>query len=99
MKKTAESLDIYRPKVLLFSLQSFDFVALGAGALFSILMSRLGVNTIMVLGGILMPTELAVSLLLGGITSYFSTQKEAYYPFFSGVFTANSLWIIIQAFF
>ena len=83
-------------RALLVMVQSFDFFALILGALFASILKELKINPIMVLGGILMPTDLVLPLVLGGLSSWFVKDKEAQYPFWSGIFAANSLWMFIK---
>jgi len=83
-------------RALLVMVQSFDFFALILGALFASILKELKVNAIMVLGGILMPTELALPLVFGGLSSLLAKDKESQYPFWSGIFAANSLWMFIK---
>ena len=56
-------------RALLVMVQSFDVFALILGALFASILKELKINAIMVLGGILMPTELALPLVFGGLSS------------------------------
>lgn len=83
-------------RALLVMVQSFDYFALILGALFASILKELKVNAIMVLGGLLMPTELALPLVFGGLSSLLVNNKEAHYPFWSGIFAANSLWMFIK---
>ena len=76
--------------------QSFDFFALILGALFASILKELKINAVMVLGGILMPTDLAVPLYLEAYQAWFVKDKEAQYPFWSGIFAANSFWMFIK---
>lgn len=83
-------------RALLVMVQSFDVFALILGALFASILKELKINAIMVLGGILMPTELALPLVFGGLSSLLVKDKESHYPFWSGIFAANSLWMFIK---
>jgi hypothetical protein len=83
-------------RALLVMVQSFDYYALILGALFASVLKELKINAIMVLGGLLMPTNLALPLVLGGLSSIFAKDKESQYPFWSGIFAANSLWMFIK---
>lgn len=84
-------------RALLVGVQSFNVQAVILGALAGALLHDLGVNTIMVLGGILMNTDLALGLVAGGLSTYLVRVQEPYYPFCSGVFAASSLWMFLQA--
>ncbi len=85
-------------RALLLSIKSFDVGALLLGMLFAYLISYFGINTALLLFGILMPISYTLLLVLGGLSTYLVEDKEEYYPFWSGVFAANSLWMLVQAF-
>jgi hypothetical protein len=76
---------------------SFDFFALLVGALCGAILKEWKVNTALVLTGILMPLESSLILAVGGLSTYLVQEPERYYPLWSGVFAAGSLWIIFQA--
>ena len=84
-------------RAMLFKVSSFDFFALLSGALYGAILKDLKVNPMFVLGGILMPLDFSLVLAAGGLSTYLVKDKEAWYPFWSGVFAANSLWMIIRA--
>lgn len=84
-------------RALLISVSSFDFFAMLLGALYAAFLKEFKVNATLVLGGILMPFDYALLLTLGGLSSYLVHDKEAQYPFWSGMFAASSLWMIIRA--
>jgi hypothetical protein len=52
----------------------------------------------MVLGGIVMPIGLSIPLILGGLIGV-CHDKEKWQPFWSGIFAANSIWMIVKIFF
>ncbi len=85
-------------RALLVSIQSFDLGALLLGVLFGYLLSFTKINTALLLGGILSPVEYTLMLVLGGMSTYLVKEKEEWYPFWSGVFAASSLWMLIRAF-
>jgi hypothetical protein len=84
-------------RALTIDIQGFDLFALLAGALFGSILKDLKVNPIMVLGGLLMPLDWSIVLVAGGLSTYLVKDREAQYPFWSGIFAANSLWMIVQA--
>lgn len=86
-------------RALLINVQSFDLTVLIIGFIFGYLLTFLKVNPMLVLGGILMPTNLSLVLIAGGLSTYLTEDKEKFYPFWSGVFAANSLWMILKTFF
>ncbi len=84
-------------RALLINAQSFDFFAVLAGALFGALLKDLHVNPMLVLGGVLMPLEWSLILMLSGLSTYLVNDRESQYPLWSGVFAANSLWMLVKA--
>lgn len=84
-------------RALLIGISSFDFFALILGALYAAFLKELNINATLVLGGILMPLDYALLLTLGGLSSYMVHNKEAQYPFWSGMFAASSIWMILRA--
>ncbi len=84
-------------RALLIGISSFDFFALIAGALYGAILKELKINASLVLGGILMSLEYSVILMLGGLSTYLIADKERWYPWWSGMFAASSIWMILQA--
>ncbi len=85
-------------RAMLISVKTFDVGALLLGMFFAYLISYVGINTSLLLFGILMPVSYTLLLVLGGLSTYLVEDREEYYPFWSGVFAANSLWMLVQAF-
>ena len=83
-------------RALLFTYAHFNVIALGIGALFGTLLTWIRCDPLLVLGGILMPLNLSIGLIVGGILSLCVASRERYEPFWSGVFAANSLWMMIK---
>lgn len=86
-------------RALLINVKSFDLVVLCLGILFGYLIRFTKINSALMLGGILMPADVSLMLIAGGLSTYLVKDKEEYYPFWSGVFAANSLWMLLKAFF
>ncbi len=76
---------------------SIDYTVVLLGMLLGFVLSRLKINPALVLGGILMPLNLTIGLVIGGLLAWMNKNKEAWYPFWSGVFASNSLWMSLQA--
>jgi hypothetical protein len=85
-------------RALLISVKSFNMYVLALGACFGIGLKYVHLNPMMVLGGLLMPINYSISLVLGGILTYFVTDKESWEPFWSGVFAANSITELMKTF-
>lgn len=82
---------------LLIQAQSFNYIAMGVGAIFGLLLKQLNVNPMLVLGGLLMPFDITAGLVIGGLLALLSRDKEEWYPLWSGVFASNSLCMLIKA--
>lgn len=82
---------------LLIQAQHFDYIVLALGALFGILLQKIHVNPMLVLGGLLMPFDITLGLVAGGLLAMMSSDKEEWYPFWSGVFASNSLCMLLRA--
>lgn len=85
-------------RALLINVKNFDLIALFIGFVFGYLLEFLKGNSMLILGGILMPPNLSIMLIAGGLTTFLMKDKEKHYPFWSGVFAANSLWMLIKTF-
>ncbi len=85
-------------RALLISVKSFDVGALMLGCIFGHLVSYTSISPALLLGGILMPISYSLMLVFGGLSTYLVKDKEEYYPFWSGVYASNSLWMLARAF-
>lgn len=82
---------------LLIDVKQFDYVVVLLGILFGFLLKKLRLSPMLVLGGLLMPLNITIGLVFGGLLSLLSQHKEEWYPFWSGVFAANSIWMLLRA--
>ncbi len=82
---------------LLIQAKHFDYMVLGLGALFGMLLQQIRLNPMLVLGGLLMPLDITFGLVAGGLFAALSSDKEEWYPFWSGVFASNSLCMLLRA--
>ncbi len=85
-------------RALLISINSFDIPALAMGIVFGYLLKFTKVNPTLILGGILMPPQYSLMLILGGLSTYLVKDREKIYPLCSGMFAANSLWMLLKTF-
>lgn len=85
-------------RALLISVKSFNMVVLLLGALFGVGLKYVHLNPMMVLGGLLMPINYSLSLVLGGMLTWAVKDKESWEPMWSGVFAANSITELIKSF-
>lgn len=77
----------------------FNGYVLVLGFLFSFVLSKLSINPLLVLGGLLMPLNLSIGLIFGGMLTYLVKDREQWEPFWSGVFAANSVWMLLRVLF
>lgn len=82
---------------LLIEVKQFDWHILALGALYGYVLKRVRINPSLVLGGILMPINVSFGLIVGGMSTYLCKNKEEWYPWWSGVFAANSLWMLVRS--
>lgn len=88
-----------RNRSLLINAYSFNYYVLLLGFAYGFILKKIRINASLVLGGLLMPLNFSLGLIVGGIGALLSTNKEEWYPFWSGVFASNSIWMIIKALF
>jgi len=84
---------------LLVAIKQFDWRIVLMGFGYGYLLRRAHVNPSLVLGGILMPINVSLGLIIGGLATYLVKDKEEWYPFWSGVFASNSLWMLFRSIF
>lgn len=82
---------------LLIEATGFNIYVMALGFMFGFLLKELKVAPSLVLGGILMPLNISLGLIAGGLMTLFTKNKEEWYPLWSGVFAANSLWMLLKA--
>lgn len=88
-----------RAMLINLSMKNFDLKVSFLGCIFGLGLNFLGINSALLLAGILMPTNAAIMLILGGFIACFFKNKERYYPLCSGAFTANSFFILFKTLF
>lgn len=84
-------------RALLVNAKQFNYFVLALGVLFGLFLKQIKMNPALVLGGLLMPLNLSLGLIVGGLLTLLTNNKEEYFPFWSGVFAANSIWMLIKA--
>lgn len=82
---------------LLLHAKHFDYWVLLIGMIFGALLKYMRVNPMLVLGGLLMPLNLTLGLVIGGLLTLLTNNREEWEPFWSGVFAANSLWMLLRS--
>ena len=83
-------------RALLIDIGKFDTYVMLLGAVFGGILQYLDWNPMIILGGILMPLNLSLSLITGGVFAHFTKHKEQWFPFWSGVFAAQSIWMVLS---
>ena len=86
-------------RALLINAFNFDYLVMMLGFIFSYCLKFIGVNPTLVFGGLLMGLDTSLMLIAGGLSTYLVKNKEEHYPFWSGVYASNSLWIFIKMLF
>lgn len=82
---------------LLIEASNFNIYVMTLGFMFGFLLKELKVAPSLVLGGILMPLNISLGLIAGGLMTLLTKNKEEWYPLWSGVFAANSVWMLLKA--
>lgn len=86
-----------RNRAWLITAYSFDWRLIAMGSLFAALLSVVSINPVLVLGGLAMPADASLMLAAGGALSYAASRPSQWYPLWSGIFAASSLWMIGKA--
>jgi hypothetical protein len=83
-------------RALLVYAKEFDYWVLLIGMLYGLVLKVVKLNPMLVLGGILMPLNISIGLVIGGLLTLLIKDTQEWFPFWSGVFAANSIWMLIQ---
>ena len=83
-------------RALLINAFNFDYMVMILGFIFSYCLKFIGVNPTLVFGGLLMGLDISLMLIGGGLSTYLVRDKEEHYPFWSGVYATNSLWVFLK---
>ena len=84
-------------RALLVQAGNFDYYVLALGALFGFALKRFKMSPMLVFGGLLMSLPLTLGLVSGGLSTYFVKDKKKWEPLCSGMYAANSLWMVVHA--
>jgi hypothetical protein len=85
-----------KSRAILITSFSFNWTVVFLGFLFGLGLKRLKISPTMVFGGLLMPNQLTIGLLIGSLGTLFVKDKKEHFTLFSGIFTAESLWLIVS---
>jgi hypothetical protein len=83
-------------RALLINARSFNLMVVIIGLLFGMALKYIKLNPALILSGILMPLNLSLGLIVGGSMTLAVHDKEEWYPFWSGVFASNSIWMLLK---
>lgn len=86
-------------RAVLIQAFNFDYIVMLLGFLFSYSLKFIGINATLVFGGLLMGLDTSLMLIAGGLSTYLVKNKEDHYPFWSGVYATNSLWVFLRMLF
>lgn len=84
-------------RALLVNVTKFNPIVIILGMLFACFLKLIDANPMLVLSGLLMPINVSLSLITGGLLALYVKHKEEWYPFWSGVFASHSIWMVINA--
>ena len=87
-----------RARALLLHSYNFHWMVLGLGALYGMVLKRVGVNPILAFGGLIMPNHITIGLALGAGVRALTAEPDKYVPFWSGVFAGDALWVLCTLF-
>jgi len=77
--------------------QDFNMYVLFLGFLFGYILKKIKISPMLVLGGLFMPINVTLGLIVGGFGAFLTKNREEKFPFWSGVFSSNSIWMLIKA--
>ncbi|MBN2266969.1 MAG: OPT/YSL family transporter [Candidatus Babeliaceae bacterium] len=84
-------------RALLLTAWQLDISVLLIGALFGIILRALKINPILVFTGLFTPEQYSLLLIAGGLCALVVRNRQKWEPFWSGVFAAGSLWMLLKA--
>jgi hypothetical protein len=84
-------------RALLVNAYIFDYTVIALGACFGFVLNYLRMSALLVFTGLLFPIQFSLMLIAGGLLTYVPYDKQEWDPFWSGVFAAGSLWIMLRA--
>lgn len=83
-------------RAMLINAYHFDYYVLFLGAFFGFVLKYCKVNPVLVLGGLSMSVDVSLMLVIGGLAANFMKEPEEYYSFWSGIFAASSIIMILR---
>lgn len=83
-------------RALLINASSFNYIVMVIGVAFGFGLKYIKINSTLVLGGLLLSLDFSLLLILGGLLSYMVKDRDSYTPFWSGVFAASALFMLLK---
>lgn len=84
-------------RALLINAGQFDPIVLLLGAIFGFVLNRLSISPLLVFTGLIFPEQYSLILIVGGLIAWCTRDRDNWEPFWSGVFAAGSIWMLIKA--
>ena len=83
-------------RALLINASHFDYMVMLMGIACGFGLKYIKINSTLVLGGLLLPIDFSLLLIIGGLSTYLVKDREAYTPYWSGVFAASALFMLVR---
>ena len=83
-------------RALLINASHFNYIVMLIGIACGFGLKYIKINSTLVLGGLLLPIDFSLLLILGGLATYLVKDREEYVPFWSGVFAASALFMLLK---
>lgn len=85
-----------KSRALLIQSINLNWVVVFFGFLYGLILKKLKISPTMAFGGILMPNGLTIGLVTGALASLLTKNRKDHFPFFSGIFSGESIWLIVS---
>lgn len=83
-------------RALLINASGFDYSVMVLGIVCGFALKFVKINSTLVLGGLLLPIDFSLLLIIGGLATYVVKNREDYTPYWSGVFAASALLMLLK---
>lgn len=84
-------------RALLLTVKQFNYTIVIVGAFYGLLLKQVKLSPMLVLGGLLMPLDISLGLVVGGLLHMITRRADDWIPFWSGAFAANSMWMLVKS--
>ena len=82
---------------IFITFSNYNYYVLALGAFYSILLSFIFSDLLVIISGLVVPTSMSFWLILAGGFSYLFKKREKLYPFCFGLYASHSVWMIVKA--